>query len=294
MAGARHLRLRVAPVVLSALAALAPLSALARLATFSSLATLAACGRAPDAVVLATTTSVGNSGLLDAVLPAYDASVRPLLVGSGRAIEMLAAGQADVIISHAPEREAQARRAHPRWWYRKILFNDFLIVGPSEDPAGVARAKTAVEAMRLIAASPAVFLSRGDESGTHERERGLWRAAGVMPDGKRLVVAGAGMGQTLRVASSTGAYALTDRGTFESLRGSLALTSLFEGDPALLNTYAVIADPARPSGLAFARWMTGVEGRRVLQGALSQGRVKGFTVWPADAAADTPAALPAR
>jgi tungstate transport system substrate-binding protein len=245
-------------------------------------------------VILATTTSVGNSGLLDAVLPAYNGSVRPLLVGSGRAIEMLAAGQADVIISHAPEREEQALRAHPDWWYRKILFNDFLIVGPADDPARVAAARTGVEAMRLIAGSSAIFLSRGDQSGTHERELALWRAAGATPDPKRLVVAGAGMGQTLRVASGTGAYVLTDRGTFESLRESMALKPLFEGDPALLNTYAVIADPKRPPGVAFAQWITSAEGRGVLEGALSQGRIKGFTLWPAGAAADTPGATPLR
>ena len=274
MAGARHVRRRVIALAI--------------------IATLAGCSRAPEGVILATTTSVGNSGLLDAVLPAYDGGVRPLLVGSGRAIEMLAAGQADVIISHAPEREAQALGAHPGWWYRKILFNDFLIVGPPEDPAGVIGAKTAKDAMRRIAGSSAIFLSRGDESGTHERERALWKAAGVTPEAKRLVVAGAGMGQTLRVASGTGAYTLTDRGTFESLRQSLALMVVFEGDPALRNTYAVIADPERASGLALARWMAGVSGRRVLEGALAQGRVEGFTVWPADADADTPGALPVR
>ena len=279
MARTRDVRLRVVPLGVAAL---------------TTLATLAGCGHAPDAVVLATTTSVGNSGLLDAILPAYDANVRPLLVGSGRAIEMLAAGQADVIISHAPEREQQALRTHPDWWYRKILFNDFLVVGPADDPVRVAGARTAVEAMRLIAASSAIFLSRGDESGTHERERALWKAAGATPEPKRLVIAGAGMGQTLRVASGTGAYVLTDRGTFESLRGSLALKPLFEGDPALLNTYAVIADPQRRSGLALAQWITSAEGRGVLDRALSQGRIKGFTLWPASAAADTPGAVPLR
>ena len=280
MAGTRDVRLRV--VALGVLAALA------------TRASWAGCSRAPEAAILATTTSVGNSGLLDAVLPAYDASVRPLLVGSGRAIEMLAVGQADVIISHAPEREEQALRTHPDWWYRKILFNDFLIGGPADDPARVGAARTAVEAMRLIAKSSAVFLSRGDQSGTHERELALWKAAGARPDSKRLVVAGAGMGQTLRVASATGAYVLTDRGTFESLRESLALKPLFQGDAALLNTYAVIADPKRPAGVAFAQWITGAEGRGVLDAALSRGRIKGFTLWPAGAPADTPGALPMR
>jgi tungstate transport system substrate-binding protein len=234
---------------------------------------------------------VGNSGLLDAVLPQYPARVQPMLVGSGRAIEMLSAGQADVVISHAPEREAAALRAHPSWTYRKILYNDFLIVGPADDPAGVRGSESALAAMRRVAQSPSVFLSRGDESGTHAREEQLWRAADARPAESRLVVAGAGMGQTLRVASGTGAYTLTDRGTFEMLKGSLALAVLFEGDPALINTYAVIADSTRASGEAFAVWIGGPDGRRVLEAALRDG-VRGFTLWPAEAPADDPLALP--
>ena len=102
--------------------------------------------------------------------------------------------------------------SHPDWRYRKILYNDFLIVGPAEDPAGVRAATDVVDAMTRIARSPSKFLSRGDESGTHERERELWAAAGATPDASHLVVAGAGMGQTLRIAGSSGAYTLTDRG----------------------------------------------------------------------------------
>lgn len=272
MARPRHLRIRVA---ILALLALTPI----------------ACTRVSPPVALATTTSVANSGLLEVVLPQYPAKVQPMLVGSGRAIEMLSAGQADVIISHAPEREAEALRTHPDWTYRKILYNDFLIVGPAEDPAGVKGSESAVAAMRRIAQSSAVFLSRGDESGTHAREEQLWRVAGARPAGSRLVVAGAGMGQTLRIASSTGAYTLTDRGTLETLKGSLALAVLFEGDPVLLNTYAVIADRRRAGGEAFAAWLGGAEGRRVLEVALAGG-VRGFTLWPAGARAHDPFDLP--
>jgi tungstate transport system substrate-binding protein len=243
-------------------------------------------------VTLATTTSVANSGLLDAVLPHYAGRVQPVLVGSGRAIEMLAGGLADVIISHAPQREAEALREHPRWTYRKILYNDFVIVGPLEDPAGVTGSATAVEAMTRIARSASVFLSRGDESGTHEREQQLWSAAETRPAPPRLVVAGAGMGQTLRIASRTGAYTLTDRGTLESLSGALELAVVFEGDPGLLNTYAVIANAERDTGAAFARWIAGPDGRRAIEGALSSRDVKGFTLWPADAPFDAPYALP--
>lgn len=258
------------------------------------LAAFAACRGGTEGVVLATTSSVGNSGLLDAVLSRYEVPVRPLLVGSGRAIEMLGAGQADVIISHAPAREAHALREHPTWFYRKILYNDFLIVGPADDPAGVVKAASAADAMRRIAASEGRFLSRGDESGTHERERELWKLADAVPDSARLVVAGAGMGQTLRIASSTAAYTLTDRGTFETLRAALALAPLFEGDPVLLNTYAVIADPDRVSGMAFAAWLSGERGRQALQDAVRDGGVRGFSVWPEGAAADRVDALPGR
>ena len=262
-----------------------------RVAILALLGAIAGCDRASPPVTLATTTSVANSGLLDAVLPQYPATVQPMLVGSGRAIEMLSDGHADVIISHAPEREAAALRTHPDWTYRKILYNDFLIVGPAADPAGVKGSESALAAMRRIAQSSAVFLSRGDESGTHAREEQLWRVAAARPAGSRLVVAGAGMGQTLRIASSTGAYTLTDRGTLETLRGSLALAVLFEGDPVLLNTYAVIADPRRAGGETFAAWLGGTEGRRVLEVALAGG-VRGFTLWPAGAPADDPFALP--
>jgi tungstate transport system substrate-binding protein len=252
-----------------------------------------ACSRADGPMILATTSSVANSGLLDIVLAAYrGGTVRPVLVGSGRALDMLAAGSADVVISHAPARENAALAAHPSWTYRKILYNDFLIVGPPDDPAGVAGAGDAVDAMRRIAQSDVRFLSRGDESGTHERERDLWSSAGVEPEPARLVIAGAGMGQTLRVAGSTGAYTLTDRGTYEALRESIPLRSLFEGDPRLLNTYAVIADPGNESGAVFARWLSDGAGRDVMEEALRAGRVKGFVLWPSGVAGSTPATRP--
>ena len=253
---------------------------------------LAACGRAEPPIVLATTTSVGNSGLLDRLLPEYGEVVRPVLVGSGRAIEMLARGTADVVISHAPEREATALGEHPDWWYRKILFNDFLIVGPRDDPAGVREAGNAVDAMGRIATGNATFLSRGDESGTHERERALWGEAGVQPDGERLVVAGAGMGQTLRIASGTGAYTLTDRATFEALRQSVRLEILHEGDERLLNTYAVLADPRRVRGERFARWLAEGDGQRALRELVTGDDVRGFSIWPNGADRDRPDARP--
>lgn len=252
-----------------------------------------ACSRAPEPFVLATTTSVGNSGLLDVLLSSYEKqTVRPLLVGSGRALEMLASGQADAVISHAPAREAALLEQHGGLWYRKILYNDFLIVGPESDPAGVDGITNAVEAMNRIANADARFLSRGDESGTHERERELWALAGSTPRADRLIIAGAGMGQTLRIANSTNAYTLTDRGTFEALGGALQLQILCSGDPRLLNTYAVLAQTTSDAGLAFAKWLAEGVGRVRLKDALDSGRIRGFSLWPERAPASQPNDLP--
>jgi tungstate transport system substrate-binding protein len=278
MARARHLQLH-----------------LKRCAAIAMLATAAAagCSRGSEPVILATTSSVANSGLLDVLLAAYDGrAVRPVLVGSGRALEMLGSGSADVAISHAPAREAAALARHPSWDYRKILYNDFVIVGPREDPAHVAGATGAVEAMARIARSGARFLSRGDQSGTHEREEELWQAAGVQPDASRVVVAGAGMGQTLRIAGSSGAYTLTDRGTYEALRNSVQLVVLHEGDPRLVNTYAVIADPGNEGGSRFARWLSDGAGREVLSALLRGHQLKGFLPWPPEVDRFTPDARP--
>jgi tungstate transport system substrate-binding protein len=256
-------------------------------------ALLSGCGGTAQPVVLATTTSVSNSRLLDRVLPAYDGpTVQTIQVGSGRALEMLARGTADVVISHAPEREAEMLRRHQTWLYRKVLYNDFIIVGPPADPAGIAGTADAVEAVRRIANAGERFLSRGDESGTHERERKLWIEAGIVPSGQQAIVAGAGMGQTLRIASQTGAYTLTDRGTFEALERSIGLRVLVSGDPRLLNTYAVIADSLNDQGIRLARWLADGNGQQALSEALLSGEVRGFTVWPAARKGTRPDARP--
>ncbi|HXG54104.1 MAG TPA: substrate-binding domain-containing protein [Vicinamibacterales bacterium] len=248
------------------------------------------CGAGPatrGALTLATTTSVGNSGLLDALLPAYGESarvdVRPLLIGSGLALKMLADGHADLVISHSPVAEHAALRDHPRWTYRKLMFNDFVLVGPVDDPAKVAGATNVIDAMRRIAGSPSRFISRGDQSGTHEREQQLWARAGVTPTPGRLIAAGAGMGSTLRVASETGAYALSDRATYAQLASSLDLMVRFEGGTLLLNTYAVIFDPAAPhatSAAALAQWLSDGDGRRRIERYRVAGGVQAFRVWP--------------
>lgn len=260
---------------------------------------LSACAMPPaDPLVLATTTSVGNSGLLDALLPAFEKRhglpFRVHLAGSGLALRMLDRGEADLVISHAPAAEREALRAHTSWRYRKIMFNDFVIVGPPADPAGVRQAIDASDAMRRIARSRARFLSRGDQSGTHEREAALWKAAGQRPADGLLVVAGAAMGTTLRIASETEGYSLSDRATFLRLAGSLRLAILHEGDEALLNTYSVIVDSGGPrasDAQRFSDWLATGSGRQRVAGYRVDGR-QVFFAWPSGQPNDVPHALP--
>ena len=261
-----------------------------RWSTVGVCALLVACGRTPTPAVLATTTSVANSGVLDRLLPSYDRNVRVTPVRC-LALRLLASGDAAVALTHAPEQERAALREHTEWYYRKLLYNDFLIVGPPEDPAHVRGSADAITTMRRIATSGVTFISRGDSSGTREREQQLWSLAGVTPVPSKLVVAGSGMGQTLLIASTTSAYTLTDRGTLEAFRASLRLNVLFADDPRLLNTYAVIADSRNPAGLRFAKWVAEGDGRPVLEGIVTR-QVQGFWIWPSGVPGDSPNALP--
>jgi tungstate transport system substrate-binding protein len=256
----------------------------------------AACsGAGPRVVILATTTSVGNSGLLDVLTAGYREDrgviVRAHLVGSGRALAMLTDGAADAVISHAPTAEALALARHPGWTYAKLMFNDFVIVGPGKDPAGVRGASSAEDAFKRIAGSGMRFISRGDSSGTHERERLLWQLAGVTPSANHLVVAGQAMGATLRIADQTMAYTLTDRATFAQNASSVQLRILFGGGPRLLNTYAVIYDSRATEPRAFAEWLIAGKGKELI----ARYRVAGvavFTPWPDGQPRSAPDSLP--
>lgn len=250
-------------------------------------------------LTLATTTSVGNSGLLDQLIPAFakeqGSEVRPLLVGSGLALRLLARGDADVVISHAPSAEASALREHPGWLYRKIMFNHFVLVGPPDDPAHAKGAPDAATAMRRIASSAARFLSRGDLSGTHEREELLWQAAGGRPPAGRVAVAGAGMGTTLRIASETGAYTLTDRATFAQHAATLRLMVVTDGGLEMVNTYAVVMDPVGPGARAaqrFFEWISDGAGRAVIGAYRINGIEPAFAIWPAGRPREQPGDLP--
>ncbi len=253
-------------------------------------------------LILATTTSVGNSGLLDVLLPAYQkgvrVSVKVHLAGSGRALEMMRAGQADVVISHAPRTETEFLSANPGAFYRKLMFNDFVLVGPKDDPAGARGAADVSDAMRRIAGrAGALFVSRGDQSGTHERERELWARARVAMPPDRLLVSGQGMGVTLRQADTKRAYTLSDRATFEQVAPQLELGLVFEGGPDLLNTYAVVvarpADPAHgAAAMAFARWLTDGSGRPLIAAYTGRAATPMFTLWDPSWPRDQPADLP--
>jgi tungstate transport system substrate-binding protein len=256
----------------------------------------ASCASPPQSTLtLATTTSVGNSGLLDVLAAEFRRDhgivIRAHLVGSGRALAMLADEHAEAVISHAPDAEADALRKHPDWSYSKIMFNDFVIAGPESDPADVKDARDAEDAFARIARSHARFISRGDSSGTHEREKQLWSLAGAAPRSENLIIAGQGMGTTLRIADETNAYTLTDRGTFLQNAAAVRLRILFEGGARLINTYAVITGAHPDTARRFADWLTRGRGRDVIRGY----RVRGtplFTPWPQDQPRSDPAALP--
>jgi tungstate transport system substrate-binding protein len=259
-----------------------------------------ACARTPARVRIATTTSVENSGLLAAIVPVFERdshlAVEVLAVGSGQAMNLLSRGEVAVGLTHDPAREEAALSRHVISGYEKIMFNQFVIVGPPADPAGVAHALNAVDAFARIGASDAPFASRGDGSGTFAREQELWKLAVRRPPAGRLLDTGQGMGGTLRVASERSAYTLADRATFEQFRPSLRLTSLFAGGTDLLNTYAIfiradLQGEERENALALTRWFTDGAGRSEIAAFSAHGQHV-FTVWPAGTSRGRPTDVP--
>lgn len=202
-----------------------------------------ACGDA-DELILATTTSTQDSGLLDVLVPMFEDehgySVKTIAVGSGQALRLGREGEADVLLSHSPDAEEEFVAGGYSESRAPVMYNDFVIVGPASDPAGVAGAGSAGEAFQRIAGAEAIFVSRGDGSGTHVKELALWSAAGIEPSGSWYQEAGLGMGAVLTVTNDRRGYTLSDRGTFLAQRGNFDLEILFEGDEALFNQYHVI------------------------------------------------------
>ena len=228
-------------------------------------------------IILATTTSTQDSGLLDVLIPMFEKKtgffVKTIAVGSGQAMAMGQKGEADVLLVHSPAAEKKFVAEGYGVNRRIIMHNDFIVVGAAEDPAKIKGTKSTPESFKKIAASGALFLSRADKSGTHSKEMGIWTAAGINPEGQKWYQqTGLGMGQTLNVASEKKGYTLADRGTYLALKKNLALDILAEGDAILLNVYHVIeVNPAKfpkvnvAGGKAFADFMVSKEVQDIIK-----------------------------
>ena len=229
-------------------------------------------------LIMATTTSTQDSGLLDVLVPMFESEtgyvVKVVAVGSGQALQMGQDGNADVLLVHSPS----AEKNYMAFAYGKerllVMHNDFIIVGPASDPARIKGDTNAVDAFKKIAAAQALFISRGDASGTNTKELALWKSASVDPASTKpawYVETGQGMGASLTIASEKGAYTLTDRATYLANKGNLKLDILTEKDNALLNVYHVITvNPDKwpkvnyQGALAFAKWITSAPVQEVI------------------------------
>ncbi len=231
---------------------------------------------ASNTVILATTTSTQDSGLLDVLVPMFEKQtgyvVKTISVGTGQALALGGRGEADVVLVHAPEAEKKYIADGTLVNRRLVMHNDFIIVGPEADPAQVRGLKRAIDAFRRIAEAKAAFVSRGDNSGTNILEKRLWRQAGIEPSEDWYLQVGQGMGQTLGIASEKRAYTLTDRGTLLALVKRVQLPILVEKDSPLLNIYSVMqVNPSRfprvnaAGGKAFAEFMVSAEAQAVIK-----------------------------
>ena len=234
-------------------------------------------------VILSTTTSTQDSGLLGVLVPLFEKqtgySVKTVSVGTGQALALAAKGDADVALVHAPSLEKQYVAEGKLLNRRLVMYNDFVIIGPKEDPAKVRSSKSASGALKAIEQAKVSFVSRGDSSGTHILEKSLWKAAGIEPKGSWYIETGQGMGATLGIANGRSAYTITDRGTYLALRNGVSplrnrvsLRILIEGDRALLNIYSVVeVNPANGprinsvGGKAFADFMVAPETQNVIR-----------------------------
>jgi tungstate transport system substrate-binding protein len=228
-------------------------------------------------IILATTTSTQDSGLLDVLIPVFEKNtgyfVKTIAVGSGQAMAMGQKGEADVLLVHSPAAEKKFLAEGYGVNRRIIMHNDYVVIGPPTDSAKIKGIKLASEAFKKIATANALFMSRGDNSGTHAKEKAIWNAAGVKPEGEKWYQqTGLGMGQTLNVAAEKKGYTLADRGTYLALKKNLGLDILAEGDAILLNVYHVIeVNPAKwpkvnaAGAKAFADFMVSKETQEIIK-----------------------------
>jgi len=227
-------------------------------------------------VILSTTTSTQDSGLLDVLVPLFERqtgySVKTIAVGTGQALALAGRGEADVVLAHAPALEKKYIADGKMLNRRLVMYNDFVVIGPAEDPAKIKGMTKAADAMKAIASTGSRFVSRGDNSGTHNLEKELWKLAGVEPQTGWYIESGQGMGATLGIADDRRAYTLTDRGTYLAFQKRVRLPILLEGDRPLLNLYSVMEiNPANgpkvnaAGGKAFADFMVSADVQRVIK-----------------------------
>jgi len=229
-----------------------------------------------NVIILATTTSLENSGLLSHILPLFEKKtgikVKVIARGTGAAIEMGKRGDADAVFVHAKELELEAVKQGYFVNRHDVCYNDFIIVGPKNEPAKIKEVKEAVDAFKRIALSQSLFISRGDKSGTNMKELSLWQRAKIEPKGQKWYLeAGQGMEKTLRIANEKQAYTLTDRGTWLAIKDRLDLLILFQGDPVLFNQYGVMAvNPQKhkhvkyKEAMEFVNWIISKEGQNAI------------------------------
>lgn len=228
-------------------------------------------------VILSTTTSTQDSGLLEVLIPRFEQqsgySVKTVAVGTGQALALAERGDADVVLAHAPSLEKDAVAKGKLLNRRLVMYNDFVIVGPKDDPAKVRAMKSAPMALRAMAQAKTTFVSRGDKSGTHNMELDLWKLAGAAPQAPWYIESGQGMGATLAIARERNGYVLTDRATYLALSKNLGLPILLQGDRVLLNIYSVLeVNPANgrrinvAGGKAFADFLLSPPIQKLIQG----------------------------
>jgi len=249
----------------------------------SALLLVATNGWAGDRLRMSTTTSTENSGLLAVLNPVFEAKygikLEVIAVGTGKALKMGAQGDVDVVFVHAPRAELKYVKSADFVARTAVMHNDFVIVGPTNDPALLSVASTAKEALYKISRTGSVFISRGDDSGTHKKERALWASANIKPTGDWYVEVGQGMGAVLNIANEKQAYALTDRATQIAFADKLALKVIFEGDDALFNPYHVMAvNPMKHEGVAhglaikYIEFVTSKQGQEIIAGFRKAGQ----------------------
>ena len=232
-------------------------------------------GADPGDIRMSTTTSTDNSGLLRAILPAfekkYGVRLQVIPVGTGKALKLAENGDVDVTLVHSRAAEDAFVAAGHGVNRRDVMYNDFVVVGPGDDPAGIRGMKDVVAAMRKLKQPGARFVSRGDDSGTHKMERSYWKLAHAEPGGPAYLSAGQGMGEGLTLSAGLRAYTLTDRATYAAYRSRTGLEILVEGDPRLYNPYGIIAvNPKKYPGVNYRgamtliEWITSAEGQQLI------------------------------